>query len=196
MSRYTGPRVKIMRALGADLPGLSSKSMERRPYPPGQHGQMRRKLSEYAVRLQETKKLRMNYGLSEKQLRRLITEAAASREVSTDKLLELVERRLDNVVFRAGFARTIPAARQMVCHGHILVNGKRADVASFRVKAGMEISMKKKPEAAPDVKNPSPEWLEADAAEGKAKVLALPTTDALLVDLNVNLIIEHYSRRI
>ena len=128
MSRYTGPRVKRMRALGIDLPGLSRKSMWNRPYPPGVHGPKsarRRKMSDFKKQLLEKQKLRFNYGLNEGQFRRLYREAVHSKDPSGDKLVELLERRLDNFVFRAGFAPTIPAARQLVCHGHFLVNGSR-----------------------------------------------------------------------
>ncbi|RYZ60910.1 MAG: 30S ribosomal protein S4, partial [Proteobacteria bacterium] len=121
MSRYTGPRVKKMRALGVELPGLSRKKIERRPYPPGQHGQARKKVSEFALRLHEKQKLRYNYGIGERQLRGLMTEALSSKTAPGKKLIELLERRLDNAVFRAGFALTIPAARQLVAHGHVLV---------------------------------------------------------------------------
>lgn len=111
MSRYRGPRVRVLRALGAELPGLTRKTAERRPYPPGQHGQQRRKYTEYGLRLMEKQKLRMNYGLGERQLLRLFVEASSSKGNTAERLLELLERRLDNVVFRAGFARSIPGAR-------------------------------------------------------------------------------------
>ena len=147
MSRYTGPRVKRMRALGLDLPGLSRKSMWDRPYPPGVHGPKsarRRKMSDFKKQLLEKQKLRYNYGLNEGQFRRLYHEAVHSKEPSGDKLLELLERRLDNTVFRAGFAPTIPAARQLVCHGHFLVNGKRLDIPSYRVREGEVISLRER----------------------------------------------------
>ena len=145
MSRYTGPRVKKMRALNLDLPGLTRKSMWDRPFPPGVHGAKnvrRRKMSDYKKQLLEKQKLRLNYGLTERQFRRLYKEAVASRDPSGDKLLEFLERRLDNVVFRAGFAPTIPAARQLINHGHFQVNGKRVDIASYRVKPGEVISLR------------------------------------------------------
>jgi len=125
MSRYVGPKVRVLRALGTDLPGLTRKKSERRPTRPGQHGAARKKFSEYALRLIEKQKLRMNYGLSERQLLRLFVEAAGTKGNTAERLVELLERRLDNVVFRAGFARTIPAARQLIMHGHVLVEGRR-----------------------------------------------------------------------
>ena len=144
MSRYTGPRVRVMRKLGTELPGLTRKKAERRPYPPGQHGQARKKLSEYALRLLEKQKLRMNYGLNERQLLGLFTEARGTKGNTAERLIELLERRLDNVVFRAGFARTIPGARQLVGHGHVLVDGKKVDIASYRVRQGQVISIRER----------------------------------------------------
>lgn len=195
MSRYRGPRVKILRALGADLPGLTVKSSERRPYPPGQHGHQRRKLSEYAVRVMETKKLRMNYGLSEHQLRRLVIEAQKG-EMATHSLLQLIERRLDNVVFRAGLARTIPAARQLVCHGHILVNDRKVDIASYRISPGETIKLKKLKGELPEPRFEAPEWLKTDRATGSAEVTALPDGEASLFPLDMKLVIEHYAKRL
>ena len=147
MSRYTGPRVRAMRALGVQLPGLSSKSVERRPYPPGQHGQARRKVTEYGRRLMEKQKLCRNYGVSERQLRKLMSQARSSQGPTGSRLLELLERRLDNVVYRAGFARTIPGARQLVTHGHILVNGHKVDRASYSVRQGEVITLRAQPGA-------------------------------------------------
>ena len=129
MGRYTGPRVKKMRALGVELPGLSRKSIAKRPYRPGEHGQNSQRLKDYALRLIEKQKLRYNYGLSERQLRRIVREAVRSKAKTDDKIVELLERRLDNVVFRGGLAPTIPAARQLVNHNHITVNDKRVNIA-------------------------------------------------------------------
>ncbi len=204
MSRYRGPRLRVMRALGVELPGLSRKSIERKPYPPGQHGSGRRKkTSDYGRQLSEKQKLKMNYGLSEKPLRRLVTEAFKSRGVFSDKLLELLERRLDNVVFRAGIAPTIPAARQLVNHGHILVNGKRVDIPSFRVKVGQEIVVKEKSRKLPvieaTVQSPSlalPAWLQVEPAKFSATVTALPDAESVPFPVNVADIVEFYSRRI
>lgn len=203
MSRYTGPRVKRMRALGTDLPGLSVKKIERRPYPPGQHGQARKKLTEYAVRLLEKQKVRMNYGVTEKQLRRLLLEARQSSAATGYKLLELLERRLDNVVFRAGFARTIPAARQLVNHGHILVDGKRVDIASYRVSRGQVISLHERSkniaaiasgfEIADSIQTP---WIDVDRAERRASMTALPDETSVLFPLRVQLVVEFYSQQL
>ena len=138
MSRYTGPRLKKCRALDVDLPGLTRKR-RKRTYRPGQHGPgFRRKVSDYGRRLMEKQKIRFNYGLGERQLRRLVSDARRSQLSTGDKLMELLERRLDNVVFRAGFTPTIPAARQLVNHGHILVNGRKASIPSFSGKSNLE----------------------------------------------------------
>ena len=128
MARHTGPRLKIIRRLGTPLPGLMRTDPDlRRPYPPGQHGPTRRKkLSDYALRLMEKQKLRFHYGVSEKQMRKYMKNAARQKGNKGANLLSLLERRLDNVVFRAGWAPTIPAARQMVRHGHVHVGGRRA----------------------------------------------------------------------
>ena len=202
MSRYTGPRLRIMRALGVELPGLSRKKIERRPYRPGQHGQGRRKLSDFAVRLQEKQKLRHYYGLGERQLRNLVVEASRAGD-TTYKLLELLERRLDNVVFRAGFARTIPAARQLVSHGQILVNERRVDIASYRVRPGEVISMRSKmlenahvKSALEDTSLALPDWLERSGAPVRATVRGLPDPESILFDLRPQLVIEFYSLRL
>lgn len=140
-----GPRLKIIRRLGVQLPGLTRKDAEDRNYPPGQHGPAtsgrRRKTSEYRKLLEEKQKVRFNYGVSERQLRRYYSLAQKMPGRTGDNLLIILERRLDNVVFRLGFAPTIPAARQLVSHGKIQVNGKRVDVASYLVDSGDTIAI-------------------------------------------------------
>lgn len=203
MSRYTGPRVKIMRALGAELPGLSHKNIERRPYPPGEHGQDRKKRSEYGLRLIEKQKLRFNYGIGEKQLRRLMIEASRSKTDPGKQLIQLLERRLDNVVFRAGLARTIPAARQVVSHGHLLLNGKRVDIPSYRVRVGdiavLTDAVLKNPSVvstlADDAFNRAP-WLDVDVKTRQAKVVALPDETTLLFNVDIQKVVEYYSQRV
>jgi small subunit ribosomal protein S4 len=201
MSRYTGPRVKKMRAVGIELPGLSPKKIERRPYPPGQHGQGRKKPTEFAIRLKEKQKIRLNYGLGEVQLRRLMVESRGSDIAAGAKLIELLERRLDNVVFRAGFARTIPQARQMVNHGHVLINGKRVDIPSYRVNVGEVIVLKDRKKvqgaagpARTDLQTPA--WLEVKAAENTAQVTQLPDDTSIPFEINVQLVVEYYSQRL
>lgn len=201
MSKYTGPRLKKIRSLGAELPGLTRKKAERRPHPPGQHGQARKKLSDYAVRLREKQKLRYNYGLTEKQLRRIVVEAQGGKGVTGDKILELLERRLDNVVWRAGFAVTIPAARQLVTHGHVLVNGKRLDIASARVHVGDVITVADRykenthlKDAVAGSETARPNWIGWDSETQRATITALPERESVLLQVDVQLIVEYYSR--
>ncbi|MET0390002.1 MAG: 30S ribosomal protein S4 [Polyangiales bacterium] len=202
MSRYTGPRVKIMRTLGLDLPGLSPKTSERRPYPAGQHGQRRRKETEFGKRLKEKQKLRLNYGLSEAQMRNTFREALSSRTNTGTKLVELLERRLDNVVFRAGFARSIPAARQLVNHGHVLVNGRRVDIPSFRVKVGQKISLKESSHQSQavvqglefsDKRAWENGWLNIDRDARAVSISALPDESATPFRIDVQLVVEFYA---
>jgi small subunit ribosomal protein S4 len=201
MARYTGPRLKIIRRLGTPIPGLMRTDPDlRRPYPPGQHGPTKRKkLSDYALRLMEKQKLRFHYGLSERQLRRYVAEAFAGKGNSGHMLLQLLERRLDNIVFRAGFAPTMASARQMVLHRHVTVNGKRVNIPSFQVRPGDAIQLhtksKMKDRAAEAQKDPNnlkvPDYLEA--ADGTAKMKVLPERDSVPLDLDPQLIVEYYS---
>lgn len=204
MSRFTGPRVKKLRALGVDLPGLSRKTYERRPFPPGVHGQSRRRReSDYARQLKEKQKLRFNYGVGERQFRRLMIEARASKADTGKKLLELLERRLDNVVFRAGFAPTIPAARQLVNHSHFTVNGRKVNIPSFRVKEGDVVELRARSQkvalitetlAAPSLLRP--DWLDVDVAEFKFKVTSLPDETSVPFEIEISNVVEYYARLI
>ncbi|MCC7109439.1 MAG: 30S ribosomal protein S4 [Deltaproteobacteria bacterium] len=201
MSRYTGPRLKIIRRLGTPIPGLMRTDPDlRRPYPPGQHGPTKRKkLSDYALRLMEKQKLRFHYGLSERQLRKYVAQAFGGKGNSGHILLQLLERRLDNVVFRAGFAPTMAAARQMVLHRHVTVNGKRVNIPSYQMRVGDSIQLndksKMKTRAAESQKDPNnlkvPDYLEA--GDGFAKVKMMPERDSVPVDLDPQLIVEYYS---
>lgn len=202
MARYTGPRVRVLRALGVNLPGLSAKTMEKRPTPPGQHGARRRKtLSNYGRRLKEKQKLRAHYGVSERQLRRIAADAARTRGNAMATLVELLERRLDSVVFRSGFARTIPAARQLVTHGHIDVNGKRLSYPAAHVNRGDvitvhgmrgEAAFRKQQEVGGAVLA-APDWLEVDSSALSARVTSLPSADAVPFPIELQLVVEFYS---
>jgi small subunit ribosomal protein S4 len=172
----------------------------RRPYPPGQHGPTKRKkLSDYALRLMEKQKLRFHYGLSERQLRRYVAAAFSGKGNSGHMLLQLLERRLDNVVFRAGFAPTMAAARQMTLHNHVNVNGKRVNIPSYQVRPGDTIQLREKSKlkerAAEAQKDPNnlkvPDYLEA--GDGMAKMKLLPERDQIPLDLDPQLIVEYYS---
>lgn len=202
MSRYRGPKVRVLRALGTELPGLTRKKAERRPYPPGQHGQARRKLSEYGLRLLEKQKIRMNYGLTERQLLNLYVEARAAAGNTAERLIELIERRLDNVVFRAGFARTISAARQLISHGHVLVDGKRLDIPSARLSKGQVVTIaersKKLTSIAASLATPlsfPTDWLSVQPDELAATLRELPDASAIPFPVKMQLVVEFYSQR-
>jgi small subunit ribosomal protein S4 len=203
MARYTGPRLRIVRRLGTDLPGLTRKIADRRPYPPGQHGQGRQRFSEFKKQLYAKQKLRFNYGINESQLRNLFVEAQASREPAGLMLLRYLEQRLDNVVFRAGFAPTIPGARQLVVHGHIQVDGKKVDRPSYRVKPGIQISLREKSRNMVAVEealaNPSlrfPSYLTVDENAKTATVDQLPNREDVPVQVDETLVVEYYSPRL
>ncbi|MSP14484.1 MAG: 30S ribosomal protein S4 [Chloroflexi bacterium] len=200
MGRDRGPKNKLSRREGKDLFGNGSKSLERRlNQPPGMHGQnKRRKESEYGVQLREKQKVKRMYGMREGQFRRFFRNAQRARDLTGVALLKLLERRLDNVVYRLGFARTRPQARQFVNHGHILVNGKRVDIPSFLVVVGQEISLnevaRKIPEVSEMIDNPLyvPDWLRAN--NGVGHVVRDPEREEIDQDINEQLIIEFYSR--
>lgn len=201
MSRYTGPRLRVMRALGVDLPGLSTRSIERRPYPPGQHGQRRRKRSDFALHLLEKQKLRFHYGLNERQIRTLVQTAMKGSSVTGAKLVELLERRLDNLVFRAGLSRTIVAARQMVRHGHVRVNGQRTDIPSSRLRPGDLITLDERMAKSALVQDAllrftmqRPEWLKLDDKELSVRLTGLPDENSVPFEVDLRLVIEFYSR--
>lgn len=148
MARYTGPRARVSRRLGTNIWGTKgeNKAMERRPFPPGQHGRTRRRgnASEYSMQLAEKQKARFTYGLSERQFQNIYAEASRREGVTGLNMLRYLELRLDNIVYRAGWAATRPQARQMVSHGHIEVNGKRVNVPSYRVRKGDTVTLRQK----------------------------------------------------
>jgi len=204
MSRYTGPRLKIIRRLGTPLPGLMRTDPDlRRPYPPGQHGPTKRKkLSDYALRLMEKQKLRFHYGLSEKQLRKYVAIAFSGKGNSGHVLLSLLERRLDNVAFRAGLAPSMAAARQLVQHGHLAVDGKRVNIPSFSVKPGSAVEVHDKSkkilriqEAIETVdRRGIPQWLDVDKKALKGSVKTVPNREDLTMPIQEQLIVELYSK--
>jgi small subunit ribosomal protein S4 len=194
-----------MRALGVDLPGLSRKSIEARPTPPGQHGNKasRKRRSDFGVKLTEKQKIRFNYGLTEKQMRNLILDARKGKSPTGERLLQLLELRLDNAVFRAGFAPTGIAARQLVNHGHILLNGQRVDVPSVRLKVDDVIAVKsvskKLPMVTETLKNPvliRPEWLSWDATNDSATIVHLPAIEDVPFPVDVQQVVEYYANRV
>jgi small subunit ribosomal protein S4 len=202
MSRYTGPRVKVMRALGVELPGLSRKSTENRPNPPGQHGASaaRRRKSDYGLALIEKQKLRYNYGVKESQLRKLMVQARHTHGSSGAILLQLLESRLDNAVFRAGIAPTLIAARQLVSHRHLMVNGRIVNIPSMRLRAGDEIQLRDRSRNIPMIvetlANPAltrPEWLSWDDQKYVAKLTRLPESDEVPFPIDIQLVVQYYA---
>jgi small subunit ribosomal protein S4 len=203
MSRYTGPRLKIMRALGLELPGLSRKNLLDRFDPPGQHGAKTKRKSDYGLHLMEKQKLRMNYGLTERQMRRLVQEARTAHGAFGEKIAEFLERRLDNVVFRAGFSPSIPAARQLVNHKHFLVNGRPVNIPSYRVKLGDTVTLCPASAGLLCVKETldepvltRPEWLHWEEQTRTAHVTHLPAADDIPFPVSLQMVVEYYSRQL
>ena len=205
MSRYTGPRARVSRRLGVNIFGTKGEmvALDRRPYPPGEHGRDRRRgnQSDYLLQLTEKQKARFTYGLTEKQFRRTYDEANRRSGVTGENMLRYLELRLDNVVYRAGWAATRPQARQLVNHGHIEVNGKRVDIPSYRVRKGEVISLSTKAQALIVVtwnrdvldRNPPP-WLETGAEGAQVTVRELPLREHIDVPVREQLIVELYSK--
>lgn len=201
MARYRGPRLRVCRRLG-DLPGLSRKTSKKQA-PPGEHGENNRKPSEYAVRLEEKQKLRFNYGINEKQLLRYVKTAKKVQGSTGQVLLQLLEMRLDNTIFRLGMAPTIPAARQLVNHGHILVNDKLVSICSYQCKPGDIIKVKQQTSSKnlvekylsfPGLAN-IPSHLELDTTNVIGKVNGIIEREWVALQLNELLVVEYYSRK-
>ncbi|GAB40891.1 30S ribosomal protein S4 [Gordonia sp. w5E2] len=201
MARYTGPATKKSRRLRVDLIG-GDQAFERRPYPPGQHGRSRIKESEYLQQLQEKQKARFTYGVMEKQFRRYYEEANRRNGKTGDELLRILETRLDNVVYRAGLARTRRQARQLVTHGHFTVNGVRVDVPSYRVSQYDIIDVRPKSlqttpfQIAKELvgDRPVPGWLQVVPSTLRILVHNVPERAQIEVPLTEQLIVEFYSK--
>lgn len=197
MGRYLGPKVKLSRRVGvpiADIPKHTGKELEL----PGMHGYRGRRHTEYGVRLTEKQKLRYHYGVLERQFRRYMDMAKKSKGNTANSMIQILETRLDNVLRRLGVGRTIWATRQIVAHGHVLVDGVKTDVSSFLVKPGQTITFKEKlhkvlrENMEQNAGHNVPGWLEWNPAQLTAKVLALPTPEDVPFEVNMNLIIEFY----
>lgn len=208
MARYRGPVERLERRLGVDL-GLKGErrlagksALEKRPYAPGQHGQRRAKLSEYGHQLQEKQKAKFMYGTSEKQFRKLYQEANRKEGNTGNVLIQLLEQRLDNVVYRMGFATTRASARQFVNHGHILVDGKRVDIPSFRVKAGQKVEVREQSKnnaqiiRAIELTNQTGmvEWVNVDKEKLFGIFTRVPERDEISIPVEERLIVELYSK--
>ncbi|MCT3251022.1 30S ribosomal protein S4 [Lactiplantibacillus plantarum] len=201
MSRYTGPSWKISRRLGMSLSG-TGKELARRPYAPGDHGQGRRgKLSEYGTQLREKQKLRMMYGLTERQFANLFIKAGKIREGKHGvNFMILLERRLDNMVYRLGLATTRRQARQLVNHGHITVDGKRVDIPSYEVSVGQVVSVREKSKklavitGAVEAVVARPDFVQFDADKLEGSLTRLPEREELEADIDESLIVEYYNK--
>ncbi|KRL96435.1 30S ribosomal protein S4 [Limosilactobacillus equigenerosi] len=201
MSRYTGPSWRLSRRLGVSLSG-TGKELARRPYAPGDHGNDRRgKLSEYGTQLREKQKLRFMYGMTERQFSNLFVKAGKIKEgTHGTNFMILLERRLDNMVYRLGLATTRRQARQLVNHGHIMVDGKRVDIPSYEVKPGQVISVREKSKNLEIIKNAveavvaRPTYVEFDADKLEGSLVRLPQREEMNADIDEALIVEFYNK--
>lgn len=200
MSRYTGPQWKLSRRLGFSILE-NGKELNRRAYAPGQHGQKRKKQTEYGLQLAEKQKVRHMYGVNEKQFHNTFNQAGKMEGIHGYNFLCLLERRLDNVVYRMGLASSRKEARQLVGHGHFLLNGHKADIASMTVKPGDVITVKERSKSSAKFKalveantKVAPKWLETNLEEMSAKVVALPAREDIDLEIAEHLIIELYSK--
>ncbi len=208
MARYRGPVEKLERRLGVSLAlkgerRLAGKSaLDKRPYAPGQHGQRRAKISEYGLQLKEKQKAKFMYGVSEKQFRRIFDEAARKEGNTGINLVQLIERRLDNVVYRMGFATTRRFARQLTTHGHILVNGSRVDIPSYVVRAGDKVEVCEKSKNNPQVKRALEltqqtgivPWVDVERDKAMGIFTRIPERDEVVIPVEERLIVELYSK--
>ncbi len=208
MARYRGPVEKIERRLGVSLAlkgerRLAGKSaLDKRPYPPGQHGQRRSKISEYGLQLREKQKAKFMYGVAEKQFRNLFKEANRMEGNTGENLIKLLEQRLDNVVYRMGFATTRRFARQLVSHGHVLVDGKRVNIPSFRVKPGQKIEIREKSKNNPQIQRSLEltnqtgivPWVDVDKDKVFGIFTRVPDREEVEIPVEERLIVELYSK--
>jgi len=199
MSRYTGSTWKISRRLGYSI-SETGKELKKRPYAPGQHGKRRMKLSDYGLQLQEKQKVRFTYGISEKQFRKIFNEAGRLNGVHGENFIKFLESRLDNVVYRLGLARTRAQARQLVNHGHILVDGSKVDIPSYRLQPGQKIELREKSKGlkvvaeALEAQFSSVEFVEFNKDTGVGTFLRMPNRSEVLQEINELLIVEFYNR--
>ena len=203
MARYTGPKVKISRRLGTNIfeNEKGSRILEKRPYPPGEHGRGRMRVSDYSLQLKEKQKLRYAYGVLERQFRRYYQEATRRPGITGHNLLALLETRTDNVVYRAGWARTRPQARQFVSHGLVSINGKRITIPSQRVRTGDTVALTPKAREMIAIRHNAdtldvrvPAWLSRDADGNVISVLSEPQREQIDMPVNEMLVVELYSR--
>ncbi len=203
MARYLGPTAKVSRRLGIAIVPKDEKYLDRRPYPPGQHGQNKKgKISEYAVQLREKQKMKYIYGVLERQFRLYFAKASRMKGVTGDNLVKMLESRLDNVVYRAGFAVSRPAARQLVSHCHLLVNGKKVNIPSYQLRPGDVVEFRAKSKNMEVVRNALnkkpdsqiPQWIQVDKANLKVTFLNAPERSEVQEPFNEQLVVELYSK--
>ncbi len=198
MSRYLGPKVKLSRRVGVPIADVPKHTSKRQLVTPGMHGFRGRRPKDYGIRKDEKQKLRYHYNVLERQLRRYVADASRSKGNTGEVLLQILERRLDNVLRRSGFARTVWASRQMVVHGHVRVNGHKVDRPSCLLSPGDVVTMKAGIEKLVREHMESmaghvvPGWMDVNPSELSVKVLANPTSDQIPFDVNTNLIVEFY----
>jgi small subunit ribosomal protein S4 len=201
MARYTGPTHKLCRRARQPLCQSKKCAVDRRAYPPGEHGRGRIRESDYQIQLREKQKLRAMYGVLERQFRRYYREAARQKGITGENLLRILESRLDNVVYRSGFAQTRPQARQLVNHGHFEVNASKVDIPSYQVRAGDVITLREKSQnlivvehSVGTVTHALPEWLDIDADARKIVVIDVPNRAQIDTQIREQLIVEFYSK--
>jgi small subunit ribosomal protein S4 len=200
MARYTGPKFKLSRRLGISLSG-TGKELSKRPFPPGQHGPgQKKKLSGYGVQLQEKQKLRLMYGLNEKQFRNLFDKSAKIKGIHGENFMFLLESRLDNLVYRLGLSNSRAGARQLVAHGHVLVNGKKVDIPSYLVQVGDVIGLREKSRSLAVIKDALagrafiPNYVEFNDTAMEGRFVRYPERSELSQDIDEKQIVEFYSR--
>ena len=201
MARYTGPKCKACRRARTQLCQSKRCATERRPYPPGEHGRGRMRESDYQIQLREKQKLRTMYGVLEKQFRRYYEEAARRPGITGENILQMLEQRLDNVVWRSGLAATRPQARQLVNHGHFKVNGRKVDIPSYQVRPGDTVSIKDPSKDLIVIQHSVdtqdrmvPDWLVVNSDDRQITVSDRPRRDQIDTDINEQLIVELYSK--
>ncbi|MCE9590581.1 MAG: 30S ribosomal protein S4 [Planctomycetes bacterium] len=207
MANYTGPKVRLSRRVGVPIADIPKHTTKRQLNPPGMHGFRGRRLRDYGVRQNEKQKLRFHYNVLETQFRRYLEEAGSAKGNTGEALLRILEQRLDNVIRRLGWARTVWAARQIVTHGHIMLNGRKTDRPSCQLKVGDVITLRERKRTKEGYKGVGalirenleslaghqvPGWLSFDPSTLTATVIAVPTSDQVPFDVNMNLIIEFY----
>lgn len=202
MARHTGPKIKASRKFGQALTTKAVKYLAKRNYRPGQHGQNPQRVSEYGVQLREKQKAKAIYGIMEKQFRRYYEKASKKIGITGDALMQMLELRLDNVVYRLGFGITRAQARQLVSHGFFNVNGKKVNIPSYQLKVGDNIAVTPNKQKSKYMQNltqalaaaKTVEWVDLDASTFSGKVLSVPSREQIDSSVNSQLIVEHYSR--